>query len=110
LLLVAVAIVGGTTMELARSTQYAPIVAAVGMPCDMAMPASVSGGDQPMQPCKGMTPDCIKLMGCAAVNALPADFLTQASTVQYSAIDYWTFESELASSDREPEPIPPRTT
>ncbi len=48
-----------------------------------------------MQPCKGMTSDCIKLMGCVTVNALPAQFQTHASTVQYSAVDYWTPTSTL---------------
>jgi hypothetical protein len=109
-LLIAFAIVGGTTSELARSAQYvvAPMTMA-GMPCDMAMPAAASGDTKPMPPCKGMTPDCIKLMGCVTVTALPARFRIHEITVQYSAVDYWTVSSELASLDHEPEPLPPRT-
>jgi hypothetical protein len=109
LLLVAVAIIGGTTTELARSAQYAPVAAAAGMPCDMTMPAPASGDEQPMQPCKGMTPDCIKMMGCVTATALPPHSLTHQSTVRYSAIVYWTPVSALSSSDLEPEPLPPRT-
>jgi hypothetical protein len=81
-----------------------------GMPCDMAMPASASGDTKPMAPCKGMTPDCIKLMGCVTVSALPARYLTHELAVQYSMIGYWASFSKLASLDREPEPLPPRTT
>jgi hypothetical protein len=110
LLLVAFAIVSGTTSELARSAQYGSILVTAGMPCDMAMPTSASGDTKPMAPCKGMTPDCIKAMGCVTVSALPAHFLTHESTIQYSTIDYWTSFSKLISLDHEPEPLPPRTT
>ena len=110
LLVVAVAIVGGTTTELARSAQYGVVASSAGMPCDnMAMPTSI-GDAQPMQPCKGMTPDCIKLMGCITGNAAPVQFQTLAAIVQYSVIDYWTPASVLTSSDLEPELLPPRTT
>jgi hypothetical protein len=44
------------------------------------------------------------------VSALPAHLLIYEATVQYSIIDYWTAMSKLASLDREPEPLPPRTT
>ncbi|MEI9986960.1 MAG: hypothetical protein WDN69_29640 [Aliidongia sp.] len=109
-LLVAVAFVGGTTTNFARSAQYGSTLAGTAMPCDMAMPASASGDTKSMQPCKGIiTPDCIKLMGCVSVNALPVHFLTHESTIQYSEIDYWTSVSKLDSLDPEPEPLPPRT-
>jgi hypothetical protein len=110
LLLVACAIVSGTTSELARSAQYGSVLVSAGMPCDMTMPSSISGEMKPMTPCKGMTPDCIKAMGCVTVSALPAHFLTHESTMRYSAIDYWTSHSKLAGLDRQPEPLPPRTT
>jgi hypothetical protein len=108
-LLIAFAIVGGTTSELARSAQYTAPMTMAGMPCDMAMPASASGDTKPMPPCKGMTPDCIKLMGCVTVTALPARFLTHEMTVQYSTVAYWKASSKLAGLDHEPEPLPPRT-
>jgi hypothetical protein len=105
LLLVGFAIVGGPTFELARAAGFGP----VAVPCGMAMPSSASGDMTPMTPCKGMTPDCIKQMGCVTMSALPVHFFVDGSIVQYSAIDYWTFLSKLASLDREPEPLPPRT-
>ena len=110
LLLVAFALVGGTASELARAAEYGPVAAMADMPCDMTMPASASGGDAtPMAPCKGMTADCIKQMGCVTVAALPVPFTTHETVVQYGAIDYWSSHSELVSLDHEPEPLPPRT-
>lgn len=114
LLLIAFAIIGGTTSELAYSAQYIAPMTMAGMPCDMAIPASASGDTKPMPPCKGMTPDCIKLMGCVligcvTVTALPTGFLTHEITVRYSTVTYWTGSSTPASLDHEPEPFPPRT-
>lgn len=110
LLLVAFALVGGTASELARAAEYGPVAAMADMPCDMATPASASDGDAtPMAPCKGMTADCIKQMGCVTVQALPAHFMVHESAVRYSAIGYWTTLSKLVSLDSEPEPLPPRT-
>ena len=110
LLLVAVAVIGGTTSELARAAKYGPVAAMADMPCDMTMPSAMSGDDaKPMAPCKGMTPDCIKQMGCVTVQALPAHFSAHESAVEYGAVDYWASHGELVSLDHEPEPIPPRT-
>lgn len=109
LLLVASALVGGTTSELAQAA-YGPVAAMADMPCDMTMPISASGDDAaPMTPCKGMTADCIKQMGCVTVAALPVPFITHESAVQYGAIDYWASHPKLVSLDHEPEPLPPRT-
>jgi hypothetical protein len=109
-LLIALAIVGGTTTEFARSAQYGSIFVTAEVPCDMAMAGSTSGDTKPMAPCKGMTPDCIKLTGCVTISALPAHFLNHVAIEQYTAIDYWTAVSEFDSLAREPEPLPPRTT
>jgi hypothetical protein len=110
LLLVAFAIVVGTTSELARAAAYSPIAAMADMPCDMDMPTSASGDDAaPVAPCKGMTADCIKQMGCVTAAALPVPFITHESIVQYGAIDYWASHSKLVSLHHEPEPLPPRT-
>ena len=71
LLILALAIVGGTAVQFARSAQLAPIAIA-GMPCDMPMPAAGINRDKPMMPCKGIIPDCIKQMGCVTDVAVPA--------------------------------------
>jgi hypothetical protein len=42
LALIAFAIVGGTTVQLAQSSQYAAPMAIAGMPCDMMTPGMAS--------------------------------------------------------------------
>ncbi|TAL76371.1 MAG: hypothetical protein EPN75_14490, partial [Beijerinckiaceae bacterium] len=95
LLLGAFALLSGTTAEFARATQYVTPMAMDGVPCNMAMPMSASGDTKPMAPCKGMTPDCLKLMGCITVTALPARYTTHGIVVQYGVVDYPAFSSEL---------------
>jgi hypothetical protein len=109
LVLIAFAVVGGTTTQLAQSAQYVAPVTMAGMPCDMMMPAAGAEHSKPMMPCKGMTPDCIKLMGCITDVALPARFMSHAFTVRFAAVDYWSASSELAELVNTPEPLPPRT-
>jgi hypothetical protein len=122
-LLVAVALVGETTSEVARSAQYGLIkigdIASSDMtmsshpgdPSDMVMSSSVSSDidAEPMLPCKGMTPDCIKLMGCVTTTALPAHFVEYNFTCGYGTVDYWTYASEHVGIHHRPDPFPPRT-
>lgn len=109
LLLVAFAFVSGTMAEFARAAQYIAPMTMDGMPCNMAMPMSASGDTKPMVPCKGTTSDCLKLMGCVAVTALPARHTTHIIVVQYGVVDYPTFSSKLTGLDHRPDPFPPRT-
>jgi hypothetical protein len=108
-LLVAFALVSGTTAEFARAAQYVAPMTMDGMPCNMAMPMSVSGDTKPIAPCKGMTSDCLKLMGCVTVTALPTRYTTQAIVVEYGVVGYPTFSSKLTGLDHRPDPFPPRT-
>jgi hypothetical protein len=85
--LITFAIVGGTTGQLAQSAQYAT----------------------PMAPCKGMTPDCIKVMGCVTDVALPARLISHEFAAQFTTVNYWTAVSALADLVSTPEPLPPRT-
>jgi hypothetical protein len=110
LVLIAFAIVGGTTVQLAQSAQGAASVTMTGMPCDMMMPMTDTGHGTPMAPCKGMTPDCIKQMGCVADVGLPARLAGLESAVRFSMVDYWSAWSAMAGVDRAPDPMPPRTT
>lgn len=109
LLIVVFALVSATSTELACAAQCAAPMTMDGMPCNMAMPPSVPGDTKPMAPCKGMTPDCIKLMGCVTISALPACFAMQGFAVQYGVVDYPMFSSKLAGLDHQPDPFPPRT-
>ncbi|MBN8907719.1 MAG: hypothetical protein J0H99_14045 [Rhodospirillales bacterium] len=109
--LIAFAIVGGTTTQLARSASFvAPMTMAAGMPCDMMAPTAGAGHGKPMTPCKGMTPGCIKQMGCVADIGLPAQFVGRKDVLHFSTVDYLTTWSRLAGLVSEPEPLPPRTT
>lgn len=109
LLLVAFALVSGTTAEFARAAQYVAPMTMDGMPCNMAMPMSASGDTKPMAPCKGITPDCLKLMGCVTVTALPTRYTTHVIVVQYGSVNYPTLSSKLTGLDHRPDPFPPRT-
>jgi hypothetical protein len=110
LVLIAFAIVGGTTAQLARSAQYAAPMTMTGMPCDMTAMAAGADHDKPMMPCHGMTPDCIKQMGCITDTGLLARPFSDEIVVHASAVDYWTAWPKLAGLTQEPEPLPPRTT
>ena len=107
--LIAFAMVGGTTTQLARSAQYTAPMTMAGMPCDMMMPAAGADHGKPMAPCKGMTPDCIKQMGCVTDVALPARLMSHEFAARFTTVDYWSALSQLAALDRTPEPLPPRT-
>jgi hypothetical protein len=109
LVLIAFAIVGGTTMQLAQSAQSIAPMTMAGMPCDMMMPAAAADHGKPMAPCKGMTPDCIKQMGCVTDIALPARFVSHAFAAHFTTVDYWSALSKLATLVCTPEPLPPRT-
>jgi hypothetical protein len=107
--LVAFALVGGTTAQFAQSGEYAAPMAMAGMPCDMMMPMAAGEHGEPMMPGKGTMPDCIKLC-CMAVVALPAPLTGNEILTHFSMVDYWPAGSKLDGLARSPEPVPPRTT
>jgi len=110
LVLIAFAVVGGTSTQLAQSAPGLAPMTMAGIPCSMmAMPDAGTGHGVPMAPCKGMTPDCIKQIGCVTATALPSPFMTIEVAAHFSGVDYWSARSELANFVREPEPLPPRT-
>jgi hypothetical protein len=107
LLLVLIAFaVAGAPMAHAAQSQYGSPMAMAGMPCDMMMDA---GHAKPQMPCKGLTPECVKQMGCITDIALPARLVGSETVVDFSTVDYWTASSTLAGLVRGPEPFPPRT-
>ncbi len=108
IVLVAFAIASGTTPQLARSAERGMVT--VGMPCDMVVPMqAMDGQTKPMAPCKKMTADCIKQMGCVVDLALPARLVVYGNVAKYIPVNYWLAWSSLAGVEREPEPLPPRT-
>ncbi len=107
-LLVAIAIIGGQSFQLARASEAGIVVA--GMPCSMSMPAHAADGhSKPVAPCKTMTGDCMKQMGCVADVALPARFAAACCTLHYTHVAYWSAGTGLGGLVREPDPFPPRT-
>ncbi len=101
--LIALAVVSGTTAQLAHSTQHA----SGSMPCGVAMPMAGADGGSPMQPCKGMA-DCTKRLCCVADIALPARFAATATAVSFDWVGYWDTRPMHAGVARTPEPLPPR--
>ena len=110
LVLIVLAVVGGPTVHLAQPPQFVPSAAMADVPCDMAMPAADTGNSVPTMPCKGMTADCIKQMGCVADVALPVRVTSAEIVFAFRLVAYWSAWSEMAGVTREPEDLPPRTT
>ena len=110
--LIAFAIVGGTTAQFAQAAERAAPMTMVGMPCDMMMPAASVDHGKPMAPCKGVAPDCPKLMGCVVVAdvALPARLVSTEFTPHVSTVEYWSTLSRQTGLASTPELNPPRTT
>jgi hypothetical protein len=107
--LIAFAIVGGTTTQFTMAAGRVAPMTTAGMPCEMMMPAAGMDHGKPMAPCKGVTPDCLKLMGCVADIALPARLVNTELAVHVSAVEYWSTLSGQTGLASTPEPNPPRT-
>ncbi len=109
LVLIMLAVIGGPTVHLTQSPQFGSPVAMADVPCDMAMPVADAGNSAPTTPCKGMTADCIKQMGCVANVAVPTRVVSTEVVFAFSPVAYWSARSEMAGVVREPEDLPPRT-
>jgi hypothetical protein len=103
------AVSGGPAVRLALPAQHTAPMTMAGMPCDMTMPTADTGHGSPMAPCKGLTPDCIKQMGCIVDVAFPARLASAEVAAPDSAAAYWSARSEMDGLARAPEPLPPRT-
>ena len=110
LVLIVFAVAGGPAVHLAQPPQFVPSMAMADVPCDMAMPMAEAGNPTPTVPCKGMTADCIKQMGCVADIALPIRMMGANVVLAFSPVAYWPTRSEIAGVAHEPEGLPPRTT
>lgn len=107
--LVAFAVIGGTTSKLAWSAEYGP--AAVGTPCDVMILAQADDvHSAPLASCKMIQVNCLKQLGCVADTAFPARFASLDVVAHHTSVNFWATWSNLAGVVREPEPLPPRTT
>lgn len=109
LVLIVAAVIGGPLVHLTQLPQLVPPMAMAGMPCDMAMPMADAGRGAPTAPCKGLTPECMKQMGCVANVALPIRLADSDTSFVFSPVTYWSPRSLMAGVARTPEPLPPRT-
>ena len=103
------ALIGAPSAHLAQSSGYAAPMTMADMPCDGMASVADAGQGTPMAPCKGLTPDCIKQMGCVVDVALPARLPGADVAVAFSTVAYWSAGSAMAGLVRAPEPLPPRT-
>ncbi len=109
LVLVAVALVGGTAVESARAASHAPMMLMNGIPCDMQMPAADLDHSKSPMPCKGVTHDCINMVGCVTISALLAQFAPQAIPAFHRVRAIWADVFDRASLNHQPDHLPPRT-
>jgi len=110
LVLIVFAVIGGPMAHLAQPAAAATAsMAMADMPCDMAMPMADAGHGAPMAPCKGLTPECIKQMGCVANTALPVRLADKDAVFAFGSVAYWSAWSEITGMAHTPEPLPPRT-
>lgn len=108
--LVAFALIGGPSLQLAQPAQATASTFSAEMPCAGMASMADPGQGTPMAPCKGLTPDCIKQMGCVVDVAVPARLAATAVVFASSPVAYWSALSLMAGVSRQPEPLPPRTT
>ena len=102
IVLIAVALAGGMGVGRVHAV-------ASGMPCGMMMmPSAASGAHAKPVPCKGMTPDCIKQLGCAVDAGLPWSRAGGLATVRVSATRYWPLSRRATGWFMPPDPWPPR--
>jgi hypothetical protein len=74
-LLTVLAFLGGTTLQAMPLTglpeiSVKPATMTADMPCDQMNGMAAANSSSDHTPCKGITPDCIKRMGCIGVLSL----------------------------------------
>jgi hypothetical protein len=114
LIVTAFAFLGGATLQAmpAADTQVqtsgADMAMAAGMPCEHM--EAVKGAGVPLLPCKGMTADCIKQMGCIGFPDLPQGSALAAPVTYYAAVDYRYFQQTSDGLSLKPDLFPPIAT
>lgn len=111
ILATALAFLGGATLQampVASVQEVQADATQASLPCEhMAAMTQASEPTNESQPCKGVTPDCIKQMGCIGVpNLLPASEAV-ATLVEYATITYWSPRLMLDGVSHQPDLFPP---
>lgn len=78
----------------------------VGMPCDQMTGMMQSPKSGTEMPCKGITPECIKQMGCIGFPSLPATHQLSTS-VTYAVVSYHLLQQSVQGVSPEPDLFPP---
>jgi hypothetical protein len=99
----ALAFVVGPTLQTIR---YAD---AISLQPDLPMTAmaGMANGQQPMTPCKGLTPTCIGSMGCVINVAVPVTPPANPVSIRCATVSYSSMVAPLAGVSTEPELFPP---
>ncbi len=111
LVVTAFAFLGGATLQAMPvtdaqvQTSGADRAMAAGMPCEHM--DALKGAGAPLLPCKAMTPDCIKQMGCIGFPDLPQASVLATPVAYYSAVDYRYFQQTSDGLSRKPDLFPP---
>ena len=107
LLIAGLAFLGGATVQALPPSSLA-LTSAMDRPmpgcADAAMMQDADGSVQH----RGITPDCIKLMQCLGIPALPEQVRLDEARIRYAAVRYWTPHRVLGGLSPEPVPFPPR--
>ena len=105
--LTALAFLGGATLQAmpVEKAQTMPVMQA-NMPCDQMAGMMQNAHPGGQAPCKGVTPECIKQMGCIGIPSLPSGH-TLSTPVNYATIRYSQPQQRLQSVSLEPDLFPP---
>jgi hypothetical protein len=75
---------------------------------DMNMADCMKAGHANQVPCKGMTPECIDLMGCVVATGVPVSPPASAATsLRWVRVTYMLARQTLRGGSVEPEIFPP---
>jgi hypothetical protein len=110
-ILIVIAFLGGTAqaqpcLQIADGAGTGEM-AAMDMPCDQMKGMDAAGRDMP---CKGLTPECVKQMGCVTIPALVERFASNVVSIGYSKVVYASPSSDSEGLSRKPDLLPPRIT
>jgi hypothetical protein len=106
--LIAFAVVGGTTTQFARAADRVAPTTTADMPCDMMMPAASVDHGKPMAPCKAMMTGCAEMLGCGLNASLQVRVAT-ATPVAWASVAYWSVPGSLEGLFVKPDLGPPIT-
>lgn len=73
----------------------------------MAMKSHATPAPIKQVPCKGISLDCAKQVGCIASPALPAPSIALRSPTVYARVAYWPPAASRAGLSRKPDLFPP---